>query len=86
MRNDFSFDHLSSTTKPRGATEAKRGHGRPRGATRGYVGPGAVILKDSAQFPYQQIVSTKDFVYFPYQPAVITEEHKASRRNSQDLG
>ena len=42
IRNDFSYDHLSSTASPRGATRghegppgATRGHGRPRGATWG---------------------------------------------------
>ena len=45
IRNDFSFDHLSSTANPRGAIRghegsrgATREHGLPRGATRGHVG------------------------------------------------
>ena len=36
IRNDFSFDHLSSTANPR---EAMRGHEGPRGAKGGLEGP-----------------------------------------------
>ena len=75
IRNDFSSDHLSSTTRGHGGHEGpRRGHGRSSRATRGHVEPGVVIFMAFTQFSYQPAIVTRDFVQLPYQPLVITED------------